>query len=683
MLMTCLCASLFAQVTFTDHPRTLQLYARMASADTGVVTVSGTVTSGGANFSGIRVKVYRNITLQTTLNQNLTFNGTTAQFAIHYGIKSELALYKFETSGISGATETPLRTADSVVCGDVFIIQGQSNAEAHSFSGSASANQSPYIRVFGYSLGATDTLWRIGQGDGDQSTPGNTGQWGLRMARLIVDNEKMPVAIFNGCRSGMAISFFARDNATPANTGTNYGLLLNRLKKAGLAAQVYVLFWFQGEQNANDGTTTNAYKSAFTTLRTGWLSDFPNIKKFYVIQIGSGCNTSGVAASTFSEYVNQIKEAHRQLEQDLPDVVTMSSSGSIHFNDNGACCHYPFEKGYEPIGSNAYWLIARDFYGKTGDNIDAPKIKFAEFSGSREITLILKNMLDSVTWNPGSDSCFRIEGSTAKIAAAKTWWNRIVLTLSASPTGASGISYMGKIGPDADPLVRNSNGIGAVHFYKFPFSLAKYRDSTAVAAIVKANNITLPQDSIAQYSGQRITSLKLNGRSVSIIPPEIGYLDSLKSIALTGNQLVSLPREIMKLPTLASVEVNNNRLCDISDTMTAWINRISTDPAWKSTQKMDATRYCDGSMVRLGKRQGSAAPLVRYRLDRCRLKIEIAPDKDTPSRLMVLRADGKTVVHWSIADGNNAIDLRTIGRGSFIVQVKIGNNDFTKKIVLL
>jgi hypothetical protein len=658
-----------AQVNFTSIPRKLQLYARNGQSDTGMVTISGTVYNAGANYSGMRVKVYRNNSLLKTLDQTLTFNGGAASFSIPYGIKAELAEYKFEALGVNGSSETMLRSADSVVCGDVYIITGQSNAEAHSFAGSASANSSPYIRVFGYAEGRSDTTWRIGQGDGGQDSPGNTGQWGLRFSRLIIDNHKIPVAIFNAAASGQPISTFQRNNNTPDDVNTYYGRLLTRLKRTGLTSGIKALFWFQGEQDANLGTSMADYTTAFTTLRSNWLNDYPSIKKIYVFQIGSYCINSGVPVETFPDHVNQIKEAHRRLGEEVPDLQTISSSGANHYDDGRTYCHYPFTMGYELFGNNAYWLLARDFYGKTADNIDAPSIKFAEVSRVNEITLIMKNIIDSITWNSGSETNFQIEGSTAKVVSGKTYWNRIVLTLSATPTGATGISYMGTHDWHADPIVRNRNNIGAVHFYKFPLTSVKYRDSVCVAAILKANGSALPVDSVAVYSGQRTTALHLNGKKLSVIPADIGYMDSLKTLDLKDNLLQTIPREITKLPALTSINVGNNRLCGISDSLAAWIDNHSADANWTNTQRIDETRLCNGTALRQGisKLAGSSA-LMTFRMTRNVLHIELLCA--TPGcRILIVKQNGVVMARHALGIKTADIDMSSWAHGLYFVKV--------------
>jgi hypothetical protein len=656
-----------AQVNFTAIPRKLQLYARNGQSDTGMVTISGTVNNAGSNYSGMRVKVYRNNSLLKTLDQTLTFSGGTASFSIPYGIKAELAEYKFEALGVNGSSETLLRSADSVVCGDVYIITGQSNAEAHSFAGSASANNSPFIRVFGYSYNGSDTLWRIGQGDGGGDSPGSTGQWGLRMSRLIIDTFKVPVAIFNGATSGQPVSFFQKNNNNPTDGNTNYGRLLTRLKKVGLSSAVKSLFWYQGEGDALNNTSIADYMTAFNTLRSAWLNDYPSIKKVYLFQMSSFSST--MPLQTFLISLAQVKEAQRRLGEEVPDLQTTSSSGAERYDDGSSYAHCVWTNGYELLGNNAYWLLARDFYGKTADNIDAPSVKFAEVSGPSEITLFLKNAMDSITWNPGSEAYFQLEGSSVKVNAGKTLKNRIVLTLSGTPAGATGISYICNGSPHGNPIVRNLNRFGAVHFYKFPLTSAKHRDSACVAAILKANGSALPVDSVAVYSGQRIIALHFDGKKLSVIPADIGYMDSLKTLDLNNNLLQTIPREITGLPALTSINVGNNRLCGISDSLAAWINSYSTGTDWKNTQRIDETRLCNGTSLRqeISQPAGSST-LVSFRVAHNVLHIEL-PSSTPGSRIFIVKQNGVVMTRHATGLKTADIDMSSWAHGLYFIKV--------------
>ena len=132
-----------------------------------------------------------------------------------------------------------------------------------------------FIRV--YAGGATSSSglinneqWYYGQGDGNENTNGNTGQWGLVLAKKLIDELNIPIAIFNGAHGGQPIEFFQRPANYTSSTDSNYGRLFYRLQKTGLKEKVRGLLWSQGEANA--GATNNLsieqYKTYFENFYT-------------------------------------------------------------------------------------------------------------------------------------------------------------------------------------------------------------------------------------------------------------------------------------------------------------------------------------------------------------------------------------------------------------------------------
>jgi hypothetical protein len=83
---------------------------------------------------------------------------------------------------------------------------------------------------------------------------------------------------------------------------------------------------------------------------------------------------------------------------------------------------------------------------------------------------------------------------------------------------------------------------------RFPPITPRYRDSVSVAAILRANNLNLTVDAVSTSSASgRIVALNLDSLNISVLPGDIGKMDSLKTIDLNGNRLTSLPREIVLL----------------------------------------------------------------------------------------------------------------------------------------
>jgi len=674
------------QVTFSKAPKKLQIYGRNLSTDSAAVTIEGKVKKPGADYSEIRCRIFRNSVQRNMLSAPLSFSGDSAAFSLRPLIYAELAIYRFDIYGYNGTQETLIRSVDSVACGDAFIITGQSNSVAWNLSGnqsgSANGNQSPYIRVLGCgSSSGSDSTWRIGQGDGLEASLGNTGQWGLRLARLIVDNQKIPVAIFNGGHGGQPIQFFQRNDGNPADANTNYGRLLLRIRAAGLTQNIRAVMWHQGENNSYaDGSSLSisGYKSAFQSLMTDWQADFPSIEKFYVFQIRNGCSCPVDSAL-------KIKEAQRQLAQ-VPKVSAMSTSAENHYSDN---CHFPYVNGYLSFGENMYRLLRRDLYGINADNINAPNIKFAEISNNGlTLKLIMEDIMDSISWVSGSQADFKFTGASTSVTGGSCSGYSVLLTLGSSGNSITGVSYVGHQNTP-DPMIKNLNGIGALHFRNFPITTPQYRDSVSLAAILQANNINLPIDTFAEFSASgRIVTLKLSNRKISKLHPFIGYMDSLKTIDLTANTLTTLPREITRITPITNVIVDFNRLCPntLSDTIKAWVNQYSKNTNWQATQLADSLHLCNGQLgTILSREQISAFNDSKMFVISVRGKsvfLNIARAEEVTS-IKILSVNGSVVRQFNHASQFMKIDLSGLSTSSFVVQVTRGNRIHTAKRFLL
>jgi hypothetical protein len=474
ILLLPICLLSYCQVTFTNVPINKQLVARDINTNLGDITISGTVNNSGVNYDAIQVEILRNGSAYSIDTQNLSFNGNTASFSITSTIVAELQNYTIKVNGINAGVPAQIRSITEVVAGDVFIVQGQSNAEANQRNGSASANNSDFIRVYasgtenGNNLQNNDN-WYVAQGDGDKETNGNAGQWGLKLARMLLDDLNIPIAIFNGAHGGQPIEFFQAPGDYKTSTGSNYGRMYYRLNRTGLKDKVRAILWSQGEANSfGTGLATESYINFFNNLKEAWLNDYPNIEHFYLFQTRD-CN-----CGTSSQGRLKIKEAQRQLAKNYSEITIMPTTGMSLHNDN---CHYPFANGYEKFASRIYPLVKRDIYGQViTQAIDAPMIISAklmsptsleietdavalQFNTTDQVTLLNYLKQDYLLTNVGS----------ASITAAQISGNKIIFTLSTYPGygRSSSISFIGLI---ANSLfnITNSNSLEIINFSNFP-----------------------------------------------------------------------------------------------------------------------------------------------------------------------------------------------------------------------
>ena len=88
-------------------------------------------------YESLKVQLLRNGTIVENYTQELEYSEDIADFNFQIPILAELAKYRIKVFAYSESEEFLLHDADDLVAGDVYIIQGQSNASALSYSGSS------------------------------------------------------------------------------------------------------------------------------------------------------------------------------------------------------------------------------------------------------------------------------------------------------------------------------------------------------------------------------------------------------------------------------------------------------------------------------------------------------------------------------------------------------------------
>ena len=416
-------------------------------------------------YEGILVELYRNGTIHNNYSQDLVYSENLAEFNIEIPIFSELAKYRVKIFFLNNGDTSLVKDVDDLVAGDVYIVQGQSNAAALAYSGSSSIYQNDYLRVYSggytYSSGVlNDNQWYYAQGDGNENSGGNAGQWGLALAKMIKDQLNIPIAIFNGAHGGQPISFFDRPNDYNYSTATNYGRMYHRLEKSGLRNYVRAVLWSQGEADSfSNGLSTEQYKSSFETLMSYWQQDFSSIEKYFIFQ------TRDCDCGTISSGRKKIKEAQRQVAWDNENVFIMPTTGMQVHSDN---CHFPFVNGYEKFAQRIFPVLMQQIYGITlQEQIYAPMVTGITVNGNvLEITtdsesLMQNTTLDNYLLNKLNEDFIFSDNTT--IVGFEISSNKIIFDLSQTPSNNAKLSFIG-FSSDLDANITNSSGIELVSF---------------------------------------------------------------------------------------------------------------------------------------------------------------------------------------------------------------------------
>lgn len=467
-IMFCLSSSL-AQVSYIHLPHNNQLFPRNAS-DSADVTLSGFIQQQGA-LSAV-YKLYRNGVLVDSTEEVLSFQNAMAPFSKVFKIKAEKAEYKVHFSLFDGQLYDCVLTVDSIVAGDVFIVNGQSNGAGPSQGPGAIINDE-WVRTFGTSSFsdvdcAKDTLWGWGVGNTSQSNLA-IGVWSMKLAKMLSDSLQIPICIINGSRFGSRIVSHLPNVNNHADLKTNYGRLLYRVNKAGVANAVKGLFWYQGE---SDGDTAHAYYAVrFDQLYNSWKTDFPGLNRIFIMQTRPGC----VVGASYL-YHQKIREAQRNFENQYSDISLMSTTAVPNFDG----CHF-LSTGYNFLASQLYFQVMRDVYGQNSvANIDPPNIVNATFVDSSNTVLAIK-MSQPVLWPAvlnGNNLKEYFYFSNAGISVLNGWTSQdtVFLQLSSSSL-VKKISYLPNIYYNGSttqifqgPWLMNSRSIGALAFYQADLS---------------------------------------------------------------------------------------------------------------------------------------------------------------------------------------------------------------------
>lgn len=449
--------SAFAQnINYQQLPQHLQLYPRDAQ-DMAEVQISGTVVTTG--FDTVKLEVNKNNQLDQVYKSKLNYSGPTAGFTFTAAIHAEQSEYSFKVY-LDGILQTEV---DSVVCGDVLLINGQSNALAIDYDGLATW-QSEWLRSYGNSAtgGQNDTTWGLAQAQTVHSRYA-VGVWGLRLGQMIVENTGYPVAILNGASSGSDILYHFRNDNNPYDGSSNYGRLLTRAENAGVREKVKAILWNQGESDTFENYVD--YETNFAELYYDWKTDFPGLKKIYTFQIRP-CNQG--------HKQSQLRNKQRKIDQEYQDVEIMSTVGLP--GHDGLHYHYT---GYKKMAEWIYPLVAADIYGSNENlYITPPKIQeiFYTDNSKNRIAMVFDQPVvwpdDTLGYALKDHIYLNGESAGVVINSGEAADDTIFLNLSGTSTATSiqylpNSTYNNSSDVYEGPWIKNVWGIGALTFHGF------------------------------------------------------------------------------------------------------------------------------------------------------------------------------------------------------------------------
>ena len=447
-----------------EKPVNKQFFARNPSTGLGTIFYNGT-QSGTPDT--VFLKVYKtpdggSETLETTHRQALVGGA----YAFTAPITASLITYRVVYGTTTGGVDTDVATVTDLVCGDAFIIEGQSNALATDNSATNdTTTTNPWIRSYGLTSG-----WGYAISKGNDL---QLGLWGWYLANRLVTNHHMPICIINGAVGGTRIDVHRpnpTNHALPFGSGygeTSYANLYNRIVGAKLTHGIRGLFWHQGEQSQGSGGIDSDYdykfyQQYFVDISAAWKQDFPNLRNYYLFQIWP-------AACGDTSRNDQLREVQRTLPYLYSNMKIMSTHGIVP----GSGCHYVPE-GYQVFSDLIGPLVEKDAYGVVPPGpITAPNLRRAYFTtpAKDEIALVFDQ---NVSWNPGAPTMLFLAnaaGATSgSVTSGSATGNMIKLQVSGAAAAAT-ITYLkGLVSWQQANLLVGANGIAALTFADVPIS---------------------------------------------------------------------------------------------------------------------------------------------------------------------------------------------------------------------
>ncbi|AUD03957.1 sialate O-acetylesterase [Spirosoma pollinicola] len=486
--------SVSGQIIFQQLPRDLQLYPRDAT-NQAVVTVSGKMNAKG--YTKIGLQLFREDSLIKVNTQSLDPKDSSAVFNLASTIRAERADYSFKVFIYKGADSTQVANPKHIVCGDVYIIDGQSNALALSnFDELYSFNfNDKYLRNVSYPyLGSPSQMsWYPAK-----QPFASVGGFGLTLQRLILENYGIPTCFMNGGQGGTSITALTvRDPINHANPITFYGDLLNRARWAGVAKQVKAIIWKQGEEEAGSGPEN--YGAKFTTLYNQFREDYGNAR-IYVGQINILANVEEEAAA-----LRDFQRRTKYLFNNVESVATVGTPGydGVHYTG----------KAHQQLAFEQFRLLARDIYGSTDTlQINSPDVKKSFYNLRKDsITLVYDDQMQMVWKNDTTfynfatgaiiarrelKDYFYLDGKASLLAGGSASGNRVTLGLKQTST-ATKLRYLPAYFSDAaspfydGPTLRNTRGMRAFSFDNVSIADAIPRVTNLAAKPISENQIQL------------------------------------------------------------------------------------------------------------------------------------------------------------------------------------------------
>ncbi len=385
-------------IIFTSYPKQLHFYARDLETNNCTFNIIGEKIG---SINGILIEIHKNDTLisdylvsDTSFSLNITIDAGLHLYDVYVYLDNE-----------NGEWDE-LYDAQDIVCGDAYLIQGQSNAVAYGNNLWGSGYGNELTNIFARSYGKRDIDFNFENNSefgiavvDSMNTHAYIGVWGLQIANEIIDLHGIPVFILNGADGWTTAEDHLRNNENYLDFGTLYGKLLWRAQSAQLSNKIRAIFWYQGE---TDGYTPyDEYLNNITEIHDAWVEDYPNIEGIYNYQPRKCCF-----------WPDSLWSPQRSVNRELPNLLPMVKGNMSTTAVDPYYWHFS-TYGYITLGENMARLIHRDLYSQVYDyNIEAPNPQKIYWLDNDKIAIDFGETGNGLILQEGAEEYFSISDSS-------------------------------------------------------------------------------------------------------------------------------------------------------------------------------------------------------------------------------------------------------------------------------
>jgi hypothetical protein len=442
-----------------ERPEDNQFYARDDNNE-GTLFYNGRLNQAA---DSVFLRIYAGNELYKEESHELPTDKT---YAFSAKLRPGLIKYKVEFGSKNGIRETVLHSAANLVCGDAYIINGQSNAEATDVGNEDPPYTSDWIRSYGSMAGDPEgarlKLWGNAVCRDRNGAKLQIGYWGMELARRLMENQGVPICMINGAVGGTRIDQHQRNPEDVEDAATIYGRLLWRVRQAHLTHGIRGVLWHQGENDQGaDGPTGRfgweTYQQYFVDMAAAWKQDYPNIEQYYIFQIWPKACAMGIDGSD-----NMLREVQRTLPSWFSNMDIMSTLG---ITPPGGC-HYPVA-GYAEIARLICPLVEQDNYGVDFTAaITPPNLRKAYYTGGRQDEIALE-FDQNMVWTDSLTSEFYLDGEANQVVSGSASGKVVTLKLKKASSSQK-ITYLDSKSWSQERLLWGENGIAALTFCNVP-----------------------------------------------------------------------------------------------------------------------------------------------------------------------------------------------------------------------